>query len=251
MQIPYILNKEFSNNVQYSEYSLPSLDDFLICFWEMRPKTADSSTVKNIIIADACIDLVVDFDNKQIGFVGMSKTNFDYELNTKSRFFGARMKPGAFYALTKIPAITAMDGFIAVDAFDGSFDKERFFKLSYDKAKSALTDYLLKLANGKSPDTYVAFFENLYESMPANTKEIYNRLNFSAKQCQRLFLKHYGLTPKMTLCILRFQKCIGILTSDNLNRGDYISGYYDQSHFINDFKRYIGITPSELLEKYE
>lgn len=68
----------------------------------------------------------------------------------------------------------------------------------------------------------------------------------------KAFYKNFGLSPQMVLCILRFQKCLKSLTIDKINPVNVMnmSNYYDQSHFINDFKRNIGLTPLELVHKY-
>jgi AraC-like DNA-binding protein len=81
---------------------------------------------------------------------------------------------------------------------------------------------------------------------------MYERLGFSPKQTQRIFSANFGLTPKVVLSILRFQKCLHILTSGKAVPSDVLNlvNFYDQAHFINDFKRNIGITPFELVRKY-
>ncbi|MGO2891387.1 MAG: helix-turn-helix domain-containing protein, partial [Enterococcus devriesei] len=65
--------------------------------------------------------------------------------------------------------------------------------------------------------------------------------------------QNYGLTPKMVLSILRFQKCLQILTAQQAKPADIlaVTDYYDQPHFNRDFKRYLGITPLELLARYK
>ena len=82
----------------------------------MQPLSNSNISVTNIIATDACIDLVAGFDEKKIGFVGMSKTEFNFKLELPSRSFGVRMMPGAFYQLTGFPAAAAMDNFLNVEA---------------------------------------------------------------------------------------------------------------------------------------
>ena len=104
IQIPYILQSEFFNNVIYSEKRVADLSDFVICFWKMLPKTEKKCQINNIIVTDGCVDLVVDFDNKLIGYAGMSKTDFDFSMIMPRRLFGARLMPGAFQQLTGVSA---------------------------------------------------------------------------------------------------------------------------------------------------
>lgn len=252
IQIPYILNKNFSKNIMYSEEIVESLQNFVICFWEMQSLSDTEKSVENIIITDGCIDLVVGYDDREIGYAGMSKTNFNYNIDLPARFFGARLKPGVFHQLTGLPAKTAMDTYIPLDEVDKNFNSDLFFSLSFEQAKEYFKDYFYKLIYDKKPDFFTQMFDALSKDPPHTTAELYQRLYFSPRQCQRLFEKHFGITPQMVLCILRFQQCLEVLTSGKASPGDIfaITTYYDQSHFIKDFKRNIGLTPLELIKKY-
>jgi AraC-like DNA-binding protein len=252
LQIPYMLSKDFSEAVKYSEEMNADLNDFVMCFWEMQEITKEEKSIENIIVTDGCIDLVADFNHKQIGFVGMSKTNFEFTIQTPCKYFGIRMKPGTFHLLTGISATEAMDSFIPLNMFDSNFYTEEFFSLSFDDAKSFLKNYIIKLCAGKKPNNFITLFDELYDDIPENAESIYERIGFSPKQTQRLFSTHFGLTPKLVLSILRFQKCLHVLTSGKANPGDMLNlvNFYDQAHFINDFKRNLGITPFELVRRY-
>jgi AraC-like DNA-binding protein len=252
LQIPYILSKDFSEAVKYSEEIDSDLKDFVVCFWEMRETTKQEKSIENIIVTDGCIDLVADFNNKQIGFVGMSKTNFEFTITTPCKYFGARMKPGAFFALTNIPAAEAMDNFIPLNVYDSNFIADTFFSLSFDDAKLFMKNYIIKLCAGKKPNNFITLFDELYDDIPESAESIYEKIGFSPKQTQRLFSTNFGLTPKLVLSILRFQKCLHVLTSGKANPSDMLNlvNFYDQAHFINDFKRNIGITPFELVRRY-
>ena len=253
IQIPYILNKPFSAAVRYTEEADPRSSDFVICFWEMQPLTKEKTFVTNVIVTDGCIDLVVDFDAGRIGFSGMSKTDFDYTLTLPARCFGARMKPGAFRQLFGIPAGLAMDHFLPIDNIVKNFDCKAFFAMSFEKAKESLKVYFANKSAGVKPDKFTCLFDKLSAAPPTTVAELYECLCYSPRQCQRLFLKHYGYSPQITLSILRFQLCLKILTSGLASSSDIlgIASYYDQAHFIKDFKRNIGLTPFELIRRYK
>lgn len=253
IQIPYLLQKEFSENVSYTETVVEALQRFVICFWEMQPRSDKKITVENIILADGCIDLVVDWDKKQIGFAGMSKTDFHFKLEMPGRSFGARLMPGAFCQLTGLPATAAMDCFLPINDIDPTFDTDVFFSTSFIEAGTCFVEYLRHWIGNSSPDSFTRLFDTLSDHLPTTTIELAKQLNFSPRQCQRLFEKYYGLAPKMVLSIVRFQKSLEILTSKKARPADVLTAvqYYDQPHFIRDFKRNIGITPMELIARYK
>lgn len=238
--------------MKYSEDTSADYNGFVICFWEMQPLTDKRLMVNNIIAADGCIDIVVEFDERVIACVGMRKTVFDFSLNLPSRSFGMRMMPGAFHQLTGLPAAAAMDTLLPITEVFSDFDGERFFSMPYEHAREHFKAFLTGKINGIAPNTFVNLFHVLYENTPSTTKELYKTLNFSPRQCQRLFMKHYGINPKMVLSIIRFQKCLEILMSGNASPADILNAtnYYDQPHFINDFKRNMGLTPLELIRIY-
>jgi hypothetical protein len=118
IQVPYILNNSFSQHIQYTEEVVTALQDFVICIWEMTPIYPEKKAIQNVIAADGCIDLVVGYEDGYIGFGGMSKTNFHHIIQTPTKFFGARLKPGAFGQLTGLPATEAMDKFIPLKKID-------------------------------------------------------------------------------------------------------------------------------------
>ncbi len=252
IQIPFILNQDFTQNMKYAETSASKCGGFGICFWEMQSLNDIELSVKNVIVADGCIDIVVAFDERQIGFSGKSKTDFNYEIVTPARFMGIRLMPGAFHQLTGLPASAAMDTFLPIETVFDDFDCDQFFSLPFELAKAHFAEYVSSKTRDKTPDIFTTLFHSLSENAPAATSDLYKSLHFSPRQCQRLFSKHYGITPKMVLSIVRFQRCLRMLISPRSKTADVsnTTGYYDQPHFIKDFKRNIGITPSELIRIY-
>lgn len=252
IQIPYILDREFADHIRYKEEAVEPLRDFVICIWQMTPRTGKPILVENVITTDGCIDLVAAMDEKRIGFAGMSKTNFDFRVDLPARFMGARMKPGAFYRLTGRPATAAMDTFLPLDEVDMRFERELFFSMPFEEAKAYFIDYLCAFTHNKTPDAYTMLFDRLAGDPPPSAAVLYEVLHFSPRQCQRNFRTRFGLTPQTVLSILRFQKCLEVLTAGKAAPGDILrlTSYYDQAHFINDFKRNIGLTPFELVRKY-
>lgn len=71
---------------------------------------------------------------------------------------------------------------------------------------------------------------------------------FSERYIQKLFLNYVGITPKSFFSVQRFNKSLGLVRSANMSLTNiaYECGYYDQAHFIKEFKSYTGISPSQL-----
>jgi len=81
-------------------------------------------------------------------------------------------------------------------------------------------------------------------------KAISNKVGYSQKHIIKLFKEHVGVTPKEFLKIIRFQKAIQLIEQQHCIDWTAVAldcGFYDQSHFIADFKRFSGFTPTEYL----
>ncbi len=69
----------------------------------------------------------------------------------------------------------------------------------------------------------------------------------SARQVARLCNRYYGSPPKYLARKYRALRCALILARDNIDWAELCDGaFYDQSHFIREFKHFIGLTPSQL-----
>lgn len=70
------------------------------------------------------------------------------------------------------------------------------------------------------------------------------------RQLERKFLSQIGLSPKQLGKVVRLQTALKLLLNqktETFTKIAYESEYYDQNHFIKDFKEFTGITPKEFL----
>ncbi|MBU2912950.1 AraC family transcriptional regulator [Reichenbachiella agariperforans] len=70
------------------------------------------------------------------------------------------------------------------------------------------------------------------------------------RQLERNFKKQIGVSPKQLGKVIRLQTALKMLLNkkkDNLINIAYESEYFDQAHFIKDFKEFTGINPKEFL----
>jgi AraC-like DNA-binding protein len=70
----------------------------------------------------------------------------------------------------------------------------------------------------------------------------------SPRYLHKLIYQHTGLSPKSLNKISRFQRSLQLITKKGqLTSIAYDCGYFDQSHFIRDFKSFTGLTPRDYL----
>jgi AraC-like DNA-binding protein len=69
------------------------------------------------------------------------------------------------------------------------------------------------------------------------------------RQLERKFLQQVGMSPKQLCKLVRMQTALKLLLNQEGSLTDiaHNSRYYDQSHFIKDFKHFTGVSPSKFL----
>ena len=81
-----------------------------------------------------------------------------------------------------------------------------------------------------------------------NIARMNDKIGYSQKHFTEMFRKQVGVNPKAYLKIMRFQKAVRTIdASDDIDWGAVAlkCGFYDQAHFINDFKHFSGFTPEQ------
>jgi len=75
-------------------------------------------------------------------------------------------------------------------------------------------------------------------------------LNISVDAFEKRFRKTAGTSPKQFCSIIRMRHAIDVMSAQTYALPDVIHqlGYFDQTHFIKDFKLFTGLTPSVYLK---
>jgi AraC-like DNA-binding protein len=80
--------------------------------------------------------------------------------------------------------------------------------------------------------------------------DVSDRTGLSARRFIDVFRKEVGLTPKLFCRVRRFQRVLRHITAGQKVDWAEIAltcGYFDQAHFIHDFRAFSGINPSSYL----
>ncbi|GAO45499.1 putative AraC family transcriptional regulator [Flavihumibacter petaseus NBRC 106054] len=86
-------------------------------------------------------------------------------------------------------------------------------------------------------------------SLPDNAltvETVASRYNISPRYLHKLFVLYTGIGPKSFMKIRRFRRSLALLRQENesLTAVAYEAGYFDQAHFIREFKAFTGLVPS-------
>ena len=78
-----------------------------------------------------------------------------------------------------------------------------------------------------------------------DSKVLSKSYGLSERYIEKLFVDMVGITPSAFFSVHRFNRSLGLVLSSGLPLTSiaYDCGYYDQAHFIKEFKKFTGITP--------
>jgi AraC-like DNA-binding protein len=155
----------------------------------------------------------------------------------------------------RVPAHETADSDVPLEAFWGRRDaarlRERLLERETpDAALDAFEAALLEKWTQTHPHPAVRFAVGTFDRAPHLTSvtEVTNAIGLSPKRFIERFKAEIGITPKRYCRIRRFQRAL-----TQIYRGESVDwarvatdgGYFDQAHFIHDFRSFAGLTPTQ------
>jgi AraC-like DNA-binding protein len=132
-----------------------------------------------------------------------------------------------------------------------------YFKHSIKEKICVIENFLLKRFSPIKSHDYLLIQKGIEiiksQKGLINSKSLSEDLYTTPKTLERKFSQYLGKTTKQIIKLLRFQEVLhdfSCVKEISLTQRAYKSGYFDQSHFIHDFKSYTGYTPKEFATKY-
>lgn len=254
------VNKSDSQ-VKYTEW-LPDerLQEFVYCYWQLCTTEELSEPFTYQVVADGCIDIYFDLNNPAESYVmGFCNQVTEFPLGKSFNYVGIRFFPTMFPQLFRVNARTLSNRSVALHVVvpDASgFLSENFHRqLTPVEMSELFNPYLIDCAARATFDQD----NRLYRAIALILKHAGNvdvekdlTTGISVRQLRRLFDYYIGTTPKTFCKVIRFQWTIssefsGKSASESNDFFD--AGYYDQSHFIKEFRQFYGTTPGKVPER--
>lgn len=172
-------------------------------------------------------------------------------------FVAARFRGSRIRHLSVRPSRELLDEFVPAQEWLGPEIAElpnRMAELDSFSARAGLLEDFLERRRASlsaAPDLSDLLVDRIYYAPPsASIDELSSELGFSRRQLERQVLEASGLPPKQYQKLSRFHHTIKELMLGA--RRDYLptalaKGYYDQAHFIHDFRNFTGRPPGAVL----
>ena len=170
---------------------------------------------------------------------------------------GIHFKPGGAFPFFKLPAIELHNLHVSLEdlwGVEAGLLRERLLEAPTPQKKfQVIEDCLLAqafkpLERHRAVGFALGLFRNIHTA-PAMA-DVSDRIGISSRRFIQLFSSEVGLTPKLFCRVRRFQHVLQMI--HRRTDCDWVDvaadcGYFDQAHFIHDFKAFSGINPTTYL----
>jgi AraC-like DNA-binding protein len=166
---------------------------------------------------------------------------------------GVRFRPGGLASFTSMPVSMLMNELVAADQVFGAEAEEltsQLFETDNAQLNVACIERFLTKRLRADYDTrqtlqLISLVKD-YESLPT-VKSLSEKTGIHYKKLERVFARYTGYNPKNFSRVIRFYKALQQMKKAPASLTDVglDSGYYDQPHFIRDFKAFTGKSPTQ------
>ncbi|MGR6872383.1 DUF6597 domain-containing transcriptional factor [Pseudomonas sp. HK3] len=209
-------------------------------------------------VPDNCVDLIINVAQPDEMFIVTPFTSsIVFEMTGPVTYFGIRFRLLGHHGLICAPVgewnnpehtVTPND-LLSPDVLHQLCESVTQ-KLEFQPRCEAVSGVILGAIQHRKIDSRIArYIRYCYQSPQSNinlSDKQCAQFGLSARQLRRLTHQYLGLTPKDFAKVLRFQTTLNLMNLEPAS-GVWANHYYDQSHFIREFKSMSGVTPSEFL----
>ena len=171
---------------------------------------------------------------------------------------GVHFKPGGAFPFFQATAHELRDAHVSLDELWGagaaSLLRERLIEAGTPEQsfRILVQSLMARAARPLARHPAVAFALSEFRTVPhtRTVSDVARQTGFSRRRFIQLFSEEVGLAPKMFCRIRRFQRVLRLI--DEVRRVEWADiasacGYFDQAHFIRDFRAFCGLNPSAYL----
>jgi AraC-like DNA-binding protein len=230
------------------------LKAFVKHYWVVSWTLAEHEHYDQAVVPNPCVNLVMEQDRS--GIYGVTNRKYTKHLQGSGLVFGIKFLPGGFYPYWPTPLSELTDRSLMLSDVFGTAAAAAYEQAISATADTAarirLTDSLL-LAKLPDQDPNVAWINRIIDRIRddrelSKVEQLCEMFDLNKRKLQRLFSQYVGVSPKWAIQLYRLQNAAEWLDQGLFKDWSSLAlelGYYDQAHFIKDFKSIIGVTPDE------
>lgn len=245
----------------------PPLSDFVATFWLWESEIAPPHQLERLL-PTGTVELVINlhedetriYENEDPArysrhdgavLCGPHSGHFVIDTASQKQVLGIHFRPGGAFPFLPLPADELQNQHVSLDALWGRNSlRERLLGVPTTAEKFRILEAALlerrRRALARHPAVALALREISAAPECCLVGELCDRAGLSSRRFIELFRSQVGLTPKLFARVRRFQQVLSRIRPGQ--PVDWLevalgAGYYDQAHFIHDFRDFSGMTP--------
>ncbi len=230
---------------------------FVQRYWIVKWDLRGEAPYRQTVLTHPNVNLV--FEPGLTRIYGVASATSSHLLQDRGWVLGLKFKPGGFYPFLNKPVSGLTDSsasFREVFGMDsGALEKEIF---AQDEIEAALGRVEAFLGDRlPAPDDNVSFVSDIVglirnDRTIVKVDDAVRQTGVHKRTLQRLFDRYVGVSPKWVIRRYRLHEAAEQMHHGTVPDWSQLSlalGYYDQSHFIRDFRSIVGPSPEQYVRK--
>jgi AraC-like DNA-binding protein len=196
------------------------------------------------------------FDLPPVAVTGIRKSSKSIQLSQGTETLLVRFKAAGAGSFFKNPIHEFYESGLSLDDIYSSNTVDTFFQqIASAEGDQKRIETLEMFLNSRLTRPHDLLVETAVAQMhltqgKLKIKQLCVNLNVSIDAFEKRFRKTAGASPKRFCSIVRMRHAIDMMSGQTYRLPDLIHqlGYFDQTHFIKDFRLFTGLTPSVYLK---
>ena len=248
------------------------LQAFIKCFWTLEDDGSTPSE-RQRVLPDGCMELIFHYGDHYRQYFedgtsiiqprcfvfGQINSYIEIEPTGVTGIIAARFLPEGLVPFIETPVSALENKAVVLSVLFGDEGKklEENVIATEDNSlrKKLIEEFLMRrLATPQSIDIITkGCVEAIFQSQgQMGVVELADKMNINRRNMERRFTSAVGLSPKQLSRVARLQATVKMLDEkqyNSLTSLAYENGYYDQAHFIKDFKEFTGLSPKSFFSE--
>lgn len=241
---------------------------FIKCYWTLSAPASDKEEIQRIV-PDGCMEMIFHAGDLYRQYLpdatsivqpkhfvfGQITQPLEIAATGETKIFAVRFHPEGFLPFINIPIREMDNKAVSLEHLFGEEGKllgEAVCKAQKsDEQINLVENFLLQqIKNPETGDRVAASSVQILLELKGqlSVDELADQMQVHRRQLERKFAAVIGLSPKQLAKIIRLQATLKMMSErrfEHLTELAYENGYFDQAHFIKDFKEFTGVTPGE------
>lgn len=223
------------------------------------------------VMPDGAVKLFIELDSKErhitlgddttsvhttqnVWVTGIQKQHLSYQLASHQTMLSVEFAPGGFHALSDIPQTEMRNEIVNAYLIFGPSIIQLREEILEEKDTDNIFEKVHTYFKKRVPDRSTGYkvIAHVCNHIDQPLSSLVRKSGYSHKHLIDLFKKHIGITPKYFQRLARFKNVLNDIHSTR-RKIDWTAialdnNYFDQAHFIKEFKHFTGLSPNAYLE---